>query len=356
MRWMAGEAQKIDRIMEKFAERYCQDNVGVFMCADDAYVLAFSLIMLNTDIHNPMAEKRLMKQDFVSMNMRQNAEGVYVEVLPVVELEAMYDRISAEEIQTARCRPGLTTKQEEAIAQHRNLASAVGLTQLALPFRSGRIWDKVRGAQIEHEHLLALTQKAMRSDAVDADLWFSATHTEHARPMLEVAGPQFQKALASAVEFASDRESADRSVQSLVMAIQLSALLGLDSLCQQFVTTLARAIGVHSKEALLRANPSRQIAALRALIGVASDEQAGLLGNSWSIILRTISAVEALISDMRRGHRSSHSVFEESMQTLKIQPEKRDLDRQTPFVRFFSQIGLSKGKLCLLGSPDCCCR
>lgn len=316
------------------------------MCADDAYVLSFSLIMLNTDMHNPMAEKRLTKQDFVSMNMRQNSEGTFVEVLPVVELEAMYDRIAADEIRTAQSRPGLTTKQEEALAQHRNLASAVGLTQLALPFRSGRIWDKARGAQIEHEHLLALTQKAMRSDAVGMDLWFTATHTEHSRPMLEVAGPHFQKALASAIESASDRESADRSVNSLVMAIQLAALLGLDALCQQFVTSLAKAIGVHSKEALLRANPPRQIAALRALIAVASDEHAGLLGNSWSIILRTISAVEALISDMRRGHKSSHSVFEESMQTLKIQlpSEKRDTDKSTPLTRFFSQIGFSKGE------------
>lgn len=328
--------------MEKFAERYCQDNPGVFHAADDAYVLSFSLIMLNTDQHNPMAEKRLTKQDFVSMNMRPNSEGTYVEVLPVAELESMFDRIAADEIRTIRVKPGLTTQQEEALAQHRNLASAVGLTQLALPFRSGRVWDKVRGAQIEHEHLLALTQKAMRSE-VDADRWFTATHTEHSRPMLEVAGPHFQKALAMAVESALDRESAERSVESLAIAVQLSALLGLDHLCQQFVGTLSKAIGVHSREALLRANPARQIAALRALITVASDDQAGLLGSSWSIVLRTISAVEALISDMRRGHRSAHSVFEESMQTMKIHTGHEKPDKSTALGRFFTQIGFSKG-------------
>jgi len=339
--------------MEKFAERYCQDNKDVFQCADDAYVLSFSLIMLNTDMHNPMAEKRLSKQDFVSMNMRQNTNGVFVEVLPVIELEAMYDRIAAEEIRTSTS--SLATKRDQILAQHRNLASAVGLTQLAMPFRSGRVWDKVRGAQIEHEHLLALTQKAMRSDAVDAHQWFTATHAEHSRPMLEVAGPHFQKALASAVESGSDKDSIDRIVASLVAAIELSALLGLDSLCQQFVSTLSRAIGVHSKEALLRANPHRQIAALRALIGVASSENAGLLGSSWTIVLRTISSVEALISDMRRGHQSSHSVFEESMQSIKIQssPDHRETEKSssTAFTRFFSQIGFVKGAPLLF--PKC---
>ena len=46
---------RIDRIMEKFAERYVRDNPGRFANADGAYVLAFAIIMLNTDAHNPLA-------------------------------------------------------------------------------------------------------------------------------------------------------------------------------------------------------------------------------------------------------------------------------------------------------------
>lgn len=63
----AGEAQKIDRIMERFAERYCKDNPYVFKTSDGAYLLSFALIMLNTDAHNPMADKKLSLDDFVSM-------------------------------------------------------------------------------------------------------------------------------------------------------------------------------------------------------------------------------------------------------------------------------------------------
>lgn len=63
----AGEAQKIDRIMERFAERYCKDNPDVFKTSDGAYLLSFALIMLNTDAHNPMADKKLSLEDFVSM-------------------------------------------------------------------------------------------------------------------------------------------------------------------------------------------------------------------------------------------------------------------------------------------------
>ena len=68
---VAGEAQKIDRIMEKFAERFCRDNPGAFASADAAYILAFALIMLNTDAHNPQAEKKIARADFVNMSQFQ---------------------------------------------------------------------------------------------------------------------------------------------------------------------------------------------------------------------------------------------------------------------------------------------
>jgi brefeldin A-inhibited guanine nucleotide-exchange protein len=45
---LPGESQKIDRMMEKFAERYCFHNPGVFPSADTAFILSFSVIMLQT--------------------------------------------------------------------------------------------------------------------------------------------------------------------------------------------------------------------------------------------------------------------------------------------------------------------
>ena len=56
---LPGEAQKIDRIMEKFAERYCKCNPSSFSSADTAYVLAYSVIMLNTDAHNSMVKDKV---------------------------------------------------------------------------------------------------------------------------------------------------------------------------------------------------------------------------------------------------------------------------------------------------------
>lgn len=59
---LPGEAQKIDRLMEKFAERFVNCNSDAFKSADVAYVLAYSVIMLNTDAHNPQVKVKMSQQ------------------------------------------------------------------------------------------------------------------------------------------------------------------------------------------------------------------------------------------------------------------------------------------------------
>ncbi|MBA0573167.1 hypothetical protein Golob_000456, partial [Gossypium lobatum] len=86
---LPGEAQKIDRIMEKFAERYCKCNPDSFTSADTAYVLAYSVIMLNTDAHNNMVKEKMTKSDFIQNN-RGIDDG---KDLPEEYLGALYDQI-----------------------------------------------------------------------------------------------------------------------------------------------------------------------------------------------------------------------------------------------------------------------
>jgi brefeldin A-inhibited guanine nucleotide-exchange protein len=42
--------------MEKFDERYYKCNPSSFTSAETTYVLAYSVIMLNTDAHNTMVK------------------------------------------------------------------------------------------------------------------------------------------------------------------------------------------------------------------------------------------------------------------------------------------------------------
>lgn len=89
---LPGEAQKIDRMMECFAERYCESNQGVFTSSDTCYVLSFAIIMLNTSLHNPSVKDKPTVERFISMNRGINDGGD----LPPELLTSLYESIKKE--------------------------------------------------------------------------------------------------------------------------------------------------------------------------------------------------------------------------------------------------------------------
>ena len=95
---LPGEAQCIDRLMESFASKLYKD-LGVgnpFTSSDAAFILAFSTIMLNTDLHNPGIPelKRMTKAQFLKNNKGIN-DG---KDLPKEYLEILFDDIKNDQI------------------------------------------------------------------------------------------------------------------------------------------------------------------------------------------------------------------------------------------------------------------
>lgn len=90
---LPGEAQKIDRMMEAFAKRYCDQNPGMFTSTDTCYVLSFSLILLNTSLHNPSVKDKPTLEKFIQMNRGINCG----EDLPSETLVSLYESIKNEQ-------------------------------------------------------------------------------------------------------------------------------------------------------------------------------------------------------------------------------------------------------------------
>ena len=115
---LPGEAQKIDRFMLKFAERYITDNPNAFANADTAYVLAYSVIMLNTDLHSDKLKgrPRMTKQEFIKNNRGINDN----KDLPEEYLGKIYDEIHNNEIV-------LETERDAATMQALSTQSGTGI-------------------------------------------------------------------------------------------------------------------------------------------------------------------------------------------------------------------------------------
>ena len=79
------ETQQIDRVLQGFAERYQECNPGVFHSMDSAYLISFSILMLQTDLFNKNNKHKMSKSDYL-----RNLEG---EGIPDEVLECFYDNI-----------------------------------------------------------------------------------------------------------------------------------------------------------------------------------------------------------------------------------------------------------------------
>ncbi|KAF9786013.1 hypothetical protein BJ322DRAFT_1107883 [Thelephora terrestris] len=79
------ETQQIDRVIESFSVRYSQCNPGLIVPQDNAYILAFSLIMLHTDAFNKSNKHKMTKADYIK---NTSLPGVAPEVL-----DCFYDNI-----------------------------------------------------------------------------------------------------------------------------------------------------------------------------------------------------------------------------------------------------------------------
>lgn len=80
------ETQQIDRFLESFANRYHECNPGIFSSPDQAYFIAFSLLILHTDVFNKNNKHKMQRADY-QKNTR--GEGIFDEIL-----EVFYDNIS----------------------------------------------------------------------------------------------------------------------------------------------------------------------------------------------------------------------------------------------------------------------
>ncbi|KAK9828895.1 hypothetical protein WJX72_002652 [[Myrmecia] bisecta] len=91
---LPGEAQKINRIMESFGALYHQQCPDLFKNADAVYILAYSVIMLNTDQHNNQVKKKMTCDEFIRNNRGINGG----DNLPQDFLRTLYASISRNEI------------------------------------------------------------------------------------------------------------------------------------------------------------------------------------------------------------------------------------------------------------------
>ncbi|KDP33992.1 hypothetical protein JCGZ_07563 [Jatropha curcas] len=277
---LPGEAQKIDRIMEKFAERYCADNPGLFKNADTAYVLAYAVIMLNTDAHNPLVWPKMSKSDFIRMNVMNDAE----DCAPTDLLEEIYDSIVKEEIKMKDDAADIGKSRQKSESEERG--HLVNILNLALPKRKSSA-----DAKSESEAIIKQTQAIFRKQGARRGIFHTVQQIEIIRPMVEAVGWPLLATFSVTMEEGENKPRVVLCMEGFKAGIHITHVLGMDTMRYAFLTSLVRFTFLHAPKEMR----SKNVEALRTLLAL-SDSETDSLQDTWNAVLECVSRLEFITS------------------------------------------------------------
>lgn len=274
---LPGEAQKIDRIMEKFAERYCKCNPSSFTSADTAYVLAYSVIMLNTDAHNNMVKDKMTKADFIRNN-RGIDDG---KDLPEEYLGSLYDQIVKNEIKMSDESSAPQSKQATSFNRLLGLDGIVNLVT------GKQIEEKALGA---NGHLIRHIQEQFKAKSGKSEpVYHAVTDVAILRFMAEVCWGPMLAAFSVTLDQSDDRLATSQCLQGFRHAVHVTAVMGLQTQRDAFVTSMAKFTYLHCAVDMKQKN----VDAVKAIITIAIED-GNYLQEAWEHILTCLSRIEHL--------------------------------------------------------------
>ncbi|KAL9268921.1 Brefeldin A-inhibited guanine nucleotide-exchange protein 2-like protein [Drosera capensis] len=241
---LPGEAQKIDRIMEKFAERYCKCNPKVFSSADTAYVLSYSVILLNTDAHNPMVKNKMSAEDFIKNN-RGIDDG---KDLPEEYMKSLYERITRKEIKMKD--DDLAAQQKQSTNSNRILGLD-NILNIVTRKRSEASYVETSDGLIKHMQE-QFKEKARKSESV----YYAATDVVILRFMIEVCWAPMLAAFSVPLDQSDDEIIVSLCLEGFQCAVHVTSVMSMKTHRDAFVTSLAKFTSLHSPADIKQKNIS----------------------------------------------------------------------------------------------------
>ncbi|KAI1128984.1 guanine nucleotide exchange factor [Nemania abortiva] len=284
---LPGEAQKIDRFMLKFADRYVAGNPNAFANAETAYVLAYSVILLNTDLHSSKIAKRMTKEDFIRNNrgINDNAD------LPPEYLIGIYDEIASNEIVLK------SERDAAAIAgtlptQPTGFAAGLGqaLSNVGRDLQREAYVQQSQEISLRSEQLFKNLFKSQRKNAARAGIRFiPATSFKHVESMFDVTWMSFFSAFSSQMQKAQNLEVNKLCLEGMKQATRIACLFDLATPREAFMSALKNATNLNNPQEILAKN----VEALKVILDLGQTE-GNSLRESWKDILMCISQLDRL--------------------------------------------------------------
>lgn len=270
---LPGEGQVVDRFMLEFASKYHQDCPTVFNDPDPPYILAYSIIMLNTELHSPnVKHSRMTLEDFRDNNRRIN-DGMG---LPDHFLKEIYESVRDNEIK-------LISEQQELVIKGDNVPASSWL--------SGR--NEQREAYLMASKIISsktadIFKELVAYDRKNQSVYYNASHVEHIRPMFDVAWMSMLVALSERFQNCQNEpEVLTLCLDGMSLAIRIACHFDVELARESFITALAR----FTHLPMVSTMHVKHTKALQTLLSIALTE-GNWLNTSWYNILVILSQLD----------------------------------------------------------------
>ena len=146
--------------------------------------------------------------------------------------------------------------------------------------------------------------RSQQKKAKNGEMYYSASHSVHVKPMFEVAWIPFLAGLSGPLTDTDDLEIVELCLEGFKCAIRIGCFFDLELQRNAFVTTLAKFTFLNN----LGEMKTKNMEAIKALLDVAVHDGNNLHG-SWHEVLTCVSQLERMqlissgvdIADNRRG-------------------------------------------------------
>lgn len=308
---LPGEAQKIDRIMEKFAERYYIQHKDQFASADMAFILAFSTIMLQTNLHNPAIrdDKRMTKEQFLKQNKGISADGELSDQL----LMDIYDRIASEPISI--------NEDKKLVKKEENPSFVV--------FHSVSDRKKKDAFNNERKEMVKVGEAMFRQKRKNSTYVQNRQINEevYVRPMFEIVWPPVVGVISQLIENSDDSKIIEHSLNAIHYSIILACRLDCTTARNTFVHALSKFTALDT----IKEMKMKNLSCIKLVLSVALSE-GEYLDDNWIQILQCISLL-ARLQLFANGAHTDDMFFSETTSLASVSSESvRSNRRMTRFM------------------------
>jgi brefeldin A-inhibited guanine nucleotide-exchange protein len=291
---LPGEGQIVERYLEAFSKHYYNETLNVtpqiFANEDAVYLVAYSMLMLNTELHSPAFQmrERMGEPLFVASLSGQNGNGDF----PDGFISGIYHDIKNNEIKME----GEELIQDPLAAYSSHSLTLARKRQIIYDYDTRRAYKKEKRAF--NKSILKYAKK-------NEPLLFNAKSKLHVKNMLKTSFKSLYDALCDILKRFEDEKTLELCLNMYNSCIHIAARFELDEEREAFVLSLAdfsklsKMNVVNNVEQLNLNFPPPQILTQKnldcmKLLLTISDQEGDYLKQSWQHVLQCISELERL--------------------------------------------------------------